>query len=175
MLKKYTAIVSTLCLGILTFIVVHLNNNDSYVQIQQSPVYIENYSYLDNNIQIDAMAKAIYFETFDLGFNEKLAVGNVIKNRLRDGNYGLSYISVVYSGCQFSFVCERKDLIIRSQTEWDLAVKAARMVHTGQVEDNTKGAVFYVNHKTASKKGAKFFTKLQPTVKIGKHQFYKEK
>lgn len=176
MLKTYKAIVLTACLCLLIAILIKQDENNSHIQIQQSPVYInDNYSYLENSVQMKAVAEAVYFETFDLGFKEKLAVANVIKNRLRDGNYGLSYIDVVYDGCQFSFVCERKDKTIRSQTEWDLSMKAAMMVHTGQVEDNTQGAIFYMNEKIASKRGIKFFSKLEKTVKIGKHTFYKEK
>ena len=135
---------------------------------------VETDTSLYSNVQVLRLAQALYWEGMDESYEAKVAIANTIKNRMKTGRWGDSYIDVIDSGCQYNFTCMKLGTI-QNEQQWQEAMEAAIAVYSGEVEDNTYGAEYYMNTKTASKQGKSFFKKLIKTVKIGKHTFYKER
>ena len=126
----------------------------------------------DDDRQIKCLAKNIYFEARGEPEEGQEAVAHVTMNRARSGDYPEDVCAVVYQKnsrvCQFSWTCDGRSDNIRQITTFRDSLEIAKAVYTDQVEDNTKGSLFY----HASYVSPKFFKRLTPTVTIGRHIFY---
>lgn len=117
------------------------------------------------------MAEAIYHESKSESRQGKIAVGNVVINRVNSGRYANTVCGVVYQrnykarGCQFTWAC-RKNARIVYQHLWQEALAIADEVLAGQHKDNTRGAIAFNNAP---------FRSMKLTVKIGNHYFYTNK
>ncbi len=125
------------------------------------------------------MAKTIWGEARGEGAQGMQAVANVIMNRVdRGGWYGASVKDVVLKPLQFS--CWNANDPNRAKidrlTEADLATSGAltiaRQVMNGQLPDITGGATEY--HSIRIKPNWNW-DKLEKTVQIGNHVFYRSK
>jgi spore germination cell wall hydrolase CwlJ-like protein len=124
--------------------------------------------------QVDCLAENIYYEAGHEPADGKTAVALVTMNRVQDPRYPKDICSVVKqkvnSTCQFSWYCEGKKAI-RNFYAYEEAKEVAVYVYANyeNLKDITKGALYYhadyVNPRW----------KLQKTVVIGRHIFYKEK
>lgn len=119
------------------------------------------------------MAEGIYYEAATQSLIGKIAVGQVILNRLKSPKYPKTVCGVVTQKtgetCQFSWACEEPKEITNSkawkqsqQVAYDLLSK-----DTSQMVDITEGATHF--HTTKISPG----WKLKPTAKIDDHQFYR--
>jgi spore germination cell wall hydrolase CwlJ-like protein len=104
-----------------------------------------------------------------------LAVGWVVLNRLRDGNYPKTVCAIVrqggeQKGCQFSFWCDGESDAPKPSEPWDAAQQVARDLLTNPPLDPTRGALFY-HAVDVSPAWAK---QLRQTVRIGKHIYYRK-
>ncbi|PIR86406.1 hypothetical protein COU13_01110 [Candidatus Kaiserbacteria bacterium CG10_big_fil_rev_8_21_14_0_10_43_70] len=139
------------------------------------------------------LALTMYFESRDESFVGRLAVANVVHNRVRDNRWPDSIRGVVTDGlgrgksCDFSFMCDGK-----SENPWRhrpkhwmkwLQIRAeayiiwlAYLIATNP--DVTDGAVFYKRHDTKSPWFEKEIKadKIELVQKnLGAHEFYKFK
>jgi len=164
---KLQAFIATLCF-IMVMTTIVLSN------VAQKPLNIE-YSDLTPvaKREIDCLADNIYYEA---GFESEagqVAVALVTLNRVNDPRYPKHVCEVVKqkarSTCQFSWVCLHINHV-RNNAVYENARKIALHVYSNydNLVDITKGSLYYhadyVNPKW----------KLQKTVVIGRHIFYKE-
>lgn len=128
------------------------------------------------NPQCLKIAEAIYFESGNNSKADKLAIANVIKNRLYiSGNEDESYISIITERnkkhCQFSYLCVRKNFLIEDGDMWKDSVEAASEVFYNLVEDTTNGATHYYAHKKLKKDP---WPKMKRMLRTDVHTFKKE-
>lgn len=124
--------------------------------------------------QVDCLAENIYHEAGNQSQDGKTAIALVTLNRTQDPRFPSDICSVVKqkvnSTCQFSWYCEGKKAI-RNFYVYNEAKQIAVFVYANyeNLRDITKGALYYhadyVNPRW----------KLEKTVVIGRHIFYKEK
>jgi len=136
------------------------------------------------NYALDAMtaptrclAQAVYFEARGEPFEGRLAVANVVLNRVKNRRYPADVCGVIFQGekrrhrCQFSFACDGKaDRPAKiSDPAWRRAVDLARLMNAGSMRDLTDDSTHY-HAVSVSPSWAK---QLKKTVRIGRHQFYR--
>jgi spore germination cell wall hydrolase CwlJ-like protein len=122
---------------------------------------------------LDCMAKAVYFEAGGESKTGKIAVAQVVMNRVKSGGvYPDDVCSVVYQknykarGCQFTWAC-RADKKIVSKDMYEESRAIAHAVLNGTIkEDPTGGSTSFNNRPFRGQKHH---------VKIGNHYFYKNK
>jgi spore germination cell wall hydrolase CwlJ-like protein len=137
-----------------------------------------------SKIQLECMARNIYYESRGQGRLGMQAVGYVTMNRVYSGEYPSSICGVVYQGertkkgvlykCQFSWVCDGTVKNIRSKSQWKLAKELALEVantYTPKL-DPTKGSLFY--HASYLKRPFKRMNVVE-VVRINEHVFYKKR
>lgn len=143
------------------------------VQVVEKPVVVKEPVYLNQHDrrQIQCLAENAYFEAGNQSTKGKIAVTNVVMNRVEDRRYPKTPCGVVYQKtgrtCQFSWVCEGKKRI-RSMTQYADARKVAEDVYLGNIGDVTGGAKFY--HANYVNPG----WNLRRIKQIGDHIFYRE-
>jgi spore germination cell wall hydrolase CwlJ-like protein len=126
--------------------------------------------------QIDCLTDNIYHEAGYEPEAGKVAVALVTLNRTQDPRFPKDICSVVKqkvnSTCQFSWFCEKTTTMsVRARQSYEQARDVAIHVYVNyeKLQDITNGALFYhadyVNPQW----------KLQKTVVIGRHIFYKHK
>ena len=132
--------------------------------------------------EVDCLADNIYFESAYEPEAGKIAVGLVTMNRVKHG-FDDSICKVVRqkinATCQFSWWCESKAKLTSLYKEKYLSDKQKEVYQQAQdvavyvymnyenMKDNTKGALYY--HADYVNPG----WRLQKTVTIGRHIFYK--
>ncbi|CAB5220555.1 spore_SleB, spore cortex-lytic enzyme [uncultured Caudovirales phage] len=124
--------------------------------------------------EIDCLADNVYHEAGYETEQGRMAVAFVTLNRLQDPRFPKDICSVVKQKtnytCQFTWFCEHK-VTDRQKHQYELSREAALYVYANyeKLKDITKGALYYhadyVNPKW----------KLQKTVTIGRHIFYRER
>ena len=148
-------------------------------------------SYAENQSdQILCLAKNIYHEARGEEDDGKIAVSNVVINRVNSKNFPSDVCSVVYQRnqiifidmilkilpipalCQFSWTCDLKpNDSFNDSKSWKSSQKIAKEVFQGLHNDITDGATHYYNpDKVSTPSWAK---ELQKTKVIGRHHFYK--
>ncbi len=123
--------------------------------------------------QVDCLADNIYYEAGFEPQDGRVAVGLVTLNRVQDPRYPKDICSVVKqrvkSTCQFSWFCMATST--KNNKVYEEAREVALYVYANyeKIKDVTHGALFYhadyVNPRW----------KLERTVVIGRHIFYKER
>lgn len=129
--------------------------------------------------EAECLAKNIYFEAGRETTAGKVAVANVVRNRMKDPRFPKSACGVVYEGandnrpgCQFSWACDGMDKAIKfGSGAWSESKRIAIAVLAGsqRFADNTRGALFF--HNETVKPG--WATDNRFTVEIGGHRFYR--
>ena len=103
---------------------------------------------------LKCMSENIYYEAGNQSYVGKLAVGQVVLNRVKHPGYPNTVCGVIYEGvnslkttvCQFSWLCEdNRKGIDKSGVNWNQSVKAATelLSKRGTVVDITEGATNY--------------------------------
>lgn len=130
------------------------------------------------------LAQNIYYEARGSSRADRIAVGEVVLNRVQDSRYPNTICEVVQQGpvdrkglpirnkCQFSWWCDGKSDYPLDRDSWAKAQYIAySLLYTGQTYDITEGATHYhaeyVNPRWASS--------LTLTGRIGEHIFYRWK
>lgn len=136
-------------------------------------------------VDLDCMSKNIYFEAAIESTAGKIAVGQVVLNRMNSKKFPNTVCGVIKQGkhyrngfpvrdrCQFSWYCDGKhDVPFKGQL-WNKSVEVARfLLKPNDIFDITDGATFYHADYIPDPKWAKNVNK---TVKIDRHIFYSEK
>lgn len=150
--------------------------------------------------QMHCLAKNIYFEARGESTEGKVAVANVVLNRVDHWHYPETVCGVVYQAklsqwwlehngrevpvrnmCQFSWYCDGKsdDLqltdefgrVIKANMEsWTESIEIARLALLGQLTDLTHGATHYYNPNLAQPMWAVHY---EETATIDNHCFHK--
>ena len=145
--------------------------------------------HLENNLidekQLDCMSKNIYFEAAIESTAGKIAVGQVVLNRINSKYYPDTVCEVVKQGrhyangfpvrdrCQFSWYCDGKHDVPYPGQLWKKSQDIAKfMLTSGYEVDITDGALNYHADYIHNPRWAKETNK---TVKIDRHIFYAQK
>ena len=145
--------------------------------------------HLENNLidekELECMAKNIYFEAAIESTAGKIAVGQVVLNRINSKYYPDTVCEVVKQGrhypngfpvrdrCQFSWYCDGKHDVPYPGQLWKKSQDIAKfMLTSGYEVDITDGALNYHADYIPNPRWAKETNK---TVKIDRHIFYAQK
>jgi N-acetylmuramoyl-L-alanine amidase len=118
---------------------------------------------------IRVMALNMYHEARGEGRLGMLAVGWVVLNRMADRSYPGTVTGVVYQGCQFSWVCDRRSDRPRDGGAWSRALEVAAELLSRSVPDPTRGAMWY---HASWLRHPSFGPDVSRVAKIGRHVFY---
>ena len=136
--------------------------------IVKEPVYLNQY----DKQQIRCMAENTYFEAGHEPIKGKIAVNNVVLNRVKDERFPKTPCAVINQRtrgvCQFSWKCEGRKKIA-DMIAYRKAVEVAEDVYLGNYDDVTRGAKFYHADYVRPSWGRVF----DRTTKIGYHIFYR--
>ena len=127
------------------------------------------------NDEAKCLSQAIYYEAGTESLGGKMAVAEVIANRVRDHRYPDSICDVVFqgatrtTGCQFTFTCDGAMNRAPRGRNWDTSQKVAAHVLMNLNEERTGGATHY--HATYV--DPIWSAGLIKTDKIGLHIFYR--
>lgn len=129
---------------------------------------------------LQCMAENIYYEAGNQSFVGKLAVGQVVLNRVKKPGFPSTVCGVIYDGsqntrtsvCQFSWTCASRLNIDKSSAHWEQSLKAAKelLYNKDKLTDITEGATNY-HADYVSPPWAKT---LRLVTKIDQHVFYKQ-
>ena len=134
---------------------------------------------------LDCLIEAIYYEARSEKLIPKIAVANVILQRVKDKRYPSTICGVVHQGkkrngrmirnrCQFSYYCDGKEEKIKDYTSLLEVMDVASLVLEGILLERTQGAThyhaYYVKPRWAIK--TKRFKNLG---RVGAHIFYIDK
>ena len=145
------------------------------IKIVEKPTIVKVPVKLDHNDQkqIQCLAENTYFEAGNQSTKGKIAVNNVVMNRVNDpkGRFGKTACAVVSQRnkrtCQFSWKCEGQKKI-RSREQFVESKKIAEQVYLGNYGDITGGAKFYHANYVNPR------WNLERVTRIGAHIFYRE-
>lgn len=123
-----------------------------------------------NNSQVTCLADNAYFEARGQSTHGKIAVMNVVMNRVADPRFPKTPCGVIYQrsgkSCQFSWVCSGSRKVKETSVYRDIQHLASK-VYAREIGDVTGGAKFF--HSRSISPG----WRKRPTVIIGSHVFYK--
>jgi Cell Wall Hydrolase len=132
----------------------------------------------DPRDELSCLALNIYFEARGESDQGKVAVGNVVMNRVLSKRFPGTVCEVVQQGgevrrnrCQFSWWCDGLSDKPRSKQDWQRSSEIALAVYWGQTTDPTDGALWY-HADYVSPAWRNDFVQVET---IGRHIFYKEK
>ena len=123
----------------------------------------------------DCLAEAIYFEARGENRTGRIAVGEVILNRVKSKQYPNTVCGVVRQGedrknsCQFSYRCDGVDEAIFNQTAFANSLQLAIDLIGQRLSSVTHGAT----HFHASNVSPNWARKMHRTARIGRHSFYR--
>ena len=133
---------------------------------------------------LDCLIEAVYYEARSEGTIPKIAVANVILQRVKDVRYPNTICEVVHQGkhrngriirnkCQFSYYCDGKKEKEKDYTSLLDVVNIADLVLEGILLERTLGAThyhaYYVRPRWAMKK------RFKELARVGSHIFYIDK
>jgi spore germination cell wall hydrolase CwlJ-like protein len=120
--------------------------------------------------QIECLAINAYHEAGNQSRRGKIAVSNVVMNRVKDERFPKTPCAVIYQRtrrvCQFSWTC-MGNMKVRSAEQYAESRETAEEVYLEDVEDVTNGAKFY--HATYVNPRWRY----QRIIQIGDHIFYR--
>lgn len=136
--------------------------------------------------EVECLAKNIYFEARGESTEGQIAVAQVAINRAKSELFPNNVCDVIYQGpvsswflveknkivpllheCQFSWWCDGKSDVPRDMWAWGRAMTIASAVLKGEVDDNTRGAMWY--HATSVDP---HWNQLAAVKQIDNHIFY---
>lgn len=121
------------------------------------------------------MAVAIFFEAGNQSYEGKLAVGNVIENRVQSNRYPDDICSVVYDGKAFSFTHDGKSDDPTRHTDpadvraWEDSRRAARVIMNGELDVRIVATHYHANYVNPW-----WADKITYVGRIDDHLFYEE-
>ncbi len=130
---------------------------------------------LDLEASLDCLALNIYHEARGEPAEGKIAVGQVVMNRVGDPHFPARVCEVVKQGgerpfdrCQFSWWCDGRNDRPDDPDAWEDSKYLAKMILAGALEDPTRGALWY--HADDVTPGWRM--DMVRRGKIGQHIFY---
>ena len=139
-----------------------------------------------NEKEVTCLAKAIYYEARGEPERGRLAVGQVMLNRVGHSGYPKTVCGVVFQNkhlknrCQFSFACDGQSDVPGSKAVWQRSKKEAEELYAcdatcrARESDEWKSPVWSSTHYHANFVRPSWAPKLQRTAWIGQHIFYRK-
>lgn len=128
---------------------------------------------INNLREMACLSQAVHGEAGNQSFNGKVAVAFVILNRTKDEKFPSDVCGVIKQKGQFGFLKRTKQLNENSpavKAQMEECVKATWMAMNGEVDDPTKGALYFINPKLATDRA--WLHKFKRLVRIEDHVFY---
>ena len=128
--------------------------------------------------EMHCLSEAVYFEARSEPETGQAAVAQVVLNRLKSIYYPKTVCDIVYQnqerylGCEFTFTCEGKSLVVNDPESWTLAEKLARKVLEGAIYNAEVGDSTHYHADYVRPYWAKALDKRDV---IGRHIFYQLK
>jgi len=138
----------------------------------------------------ECMAEAVYFEAGNQPYIGKVAVAEVVMNRVASSKYPNSVCSVVHQGkiskwwlehhdrrvpllhkCQFSYYCDGKEEEPAKGKNWEDSKEVALLVVNDELSYNVTNYATHYHADYVSPYWNKFMTK---TITIQNHIFYRQ-
>lgn len=122
------------------------------------------------------LAEGIYFEARGESLKGQAAVAQVILNRVRNPEYPPTICGVIYQNddwrnrCQFSFACDGRRDVVRSQKHWEMAEEIAMAVTAGKIWLSEVGSSTHYHATYVSPRWARSMKRMS---RIGLHVFYR--
>tara|TARA_Y100000817_G_scaffold314514_1_gene313640 strand:- start:1422 stop:1970 length:549 start_codon:yes stop_codon:yes gene_type:complete len=121
------------------------------------------------NVEFSCLARTIYFEAGNQSYGGKLAVGNVVMNRVESEKYPNTICGVVHQYKQFSWYEKYKDIKPYEGKAWKDSIRAAKQVlETGPII--IAGDIHHYHADYVSPSWAK---QMERVAKIDDHIFYR--
>lgn len=126
--------------------------------------------------EVHCLAQAVYFEARNEPLEGQMAVAQVVLNRVKSPDYPKSICAVVFQGeahhhaCQFSFACDGQADKPVTSVAWKQAMAIGLTALARQQDDLTLDATHY----HASYVDPTWAATLKPTVRLGRHIFYRD-
>jgi hypothetical protein len=123
------------------------------------------------------LATGLYYEARGESYAGRLAVAEVVLNRVASSRYPNSICEVVYqgserlTGCQFSFTCDGMSKTPSDKLAWRKAQRTAQHVLMGMIREPVIGEG--VTHYHADYVNPVWAGQLYKVTKIGRHIFYR--
>ena len=142
------------------------------------------YSLPSKSNDLDCLVEAVYYEARSEGIVPKIAVANVILQRVKSKKYPSTICEVVHQGkhnngriirnkCQFSYYCDGKKERVKDYTSLLEVLDVASLVLEGVLLERTQGATHYHAYYVKPRwSGSKRFKNLG---RVGAHIFYLDK
>jgi N-acetylmuramoyl-L-alanine amidase len=126
----------------------------------------------DSSVEQHCLALTMYWEARGEGTTGMTAVGWTVLNRVQSEDFPNTPCEVIHQGgerppCEFSWWCDGKSDRPRDRRSWQAALTVASQLLSNPPQDPTQGALYFRNA------GAKPAWKAAPTVRIGRHVFYR--
>lgn len=119
--------------------------------------------------EIDMVSAVVMHEVGYCSRESKIAVANVILNRVKDGRFGKDIYEVLHKGNQFGAIKNYYTQRIPTDDACRSAVMAAMMG-----EDNSRGALYFCNPAYVNSEGARrWFASLELVFTIDGQNYYK--
>lgn len=126
------------------------------------------------------LTENIYYEAGNQSYTGKLAVAQVVMNRVKSGKFRNDVCGVIYQKdringyavCQFSWVCTSVTALLRNKYQWEESSNAAYQALTEPYVQEVlykENALYY--HANYANPG----WNLRRVIQIGAHIFYREK
>lgn len=115
------------------------------------------------------VASVIYYEALGESREGKIAVASVVMNRVKSGKYASTPCGVIYQKGQFSWINPRYRTRIYDARMWQESLNIAQLVLSGQVRDNTNGALYFHNYRVHPSD----IRSRRIVARIGRHVFVK--
>lgn len=134
-------------------------------------IYNDGYSYTEEDLKL--LACLVHSEAGTQSYEGKLAVANVVLNRMKSSRYPDTIAAVIYQDGQFSVA--KSGSLEKQLNNYDnyssksqlMSVKAAREALEGA--NNIGSRMYFHTYKAAAKKG---YTSYENSVKLGDHVFW---
>ncbi len=112
------------------------------------PTALRHYELTPENKELRCLSENIYYEASTQSYAGKLAVGEVVMNRLKSHRYASTICGVISERsndvCQFSWFCKPRKSINKNSASWKDSQKVAtQLLAKGGVIDITQGAIAY--------------------------------
>jgi spore germination cell wall hydrolase CwlJ-like protein len=115
------------------------------------------------------IASAVYYESLGESRAGKIAVAQVIMNRVRSGRWKSTPCEVVYQKGQFSWINPKYRTRVYDLNMWQESLKIAQLVIDNKVSDPSKGAFFFHNYRVHPRD----MRSKRVTAVLGQHVFMK--
>lgn len=127
----------------------------------------------DSQKQLKCLGKVIFHEARGEPLKGKLAVAHVVMNRVKSDLFPDTICQVVYQPRQFTDIEKRKYFGKYRSEEWNESFYAAALVYLGKMNDNTGGALFYLNpKKVRGNVLTSWYRKYRVIKQINNHKFF---